>query len=73
MQLTHLTLLTAYNIGCVALPWHFEFYILKCKIFLINFLDELGNFKQKNFYTSKCKFFLHFKAADPYIPTYFGM
>ena len=30
---------------------------LKCKIFLINFLDKLGNFKQKNFYTSKCKFF----------------
>ena len=23
--------------------------ILKCKIFLINFLDELGNFKQKIF------------------------
>ena len=33
--------------------------ILKCKIFLINFLDELGNFKQK------CNFFLHFKATDP--------
>ena len=27
--------------------------ISKCKIFLINFLDELGNFKQKKFYTSK--------------------
>ena len=39
--------------------------ILKCKKFLINFLDELGNFKQKKFYTSKCKFFLHFKATDP--------
>ena len=39
--------------------------ILKCKIFLINFLDELGNFKQKKFYTSKCKIFLHFKATDP--------
>ena len=39
--------------------------ILKCKIFLINFLDELGNFKQKIFYTSKCKIFLHFKATDP--------
>ena len=42
------------KIGCVALPWHFEFYILKCKNlkcknFLIDFLDELGNFKQKNF------------------------
>ena len=30
---------------------------LKCKNFLIDFLDELGNFKQKNFYTSKCNFF----------------
>ena len=40
--------------GCV----HFEFYILKCKFFLIDFLDKLGNFKQKKFYTSKCKFFL---------------
>ena len=39
--------------------------ILKCKIFLINFLDELGNFKQKKFYTLKCKTFLHFKATDP--------
>ena len=60
------------DIGCVALPWHFKFYILKCKnfkmwIFLINFLDELGNFKQKNFYTSKCSFFLHFKATDPFL------
>ena len=26
---------------------------LKCKNFLIDFLDELGNFKQKTFYTSK--------------------
>ena len=32
---------------------------------MINFLDELGYFKQKNFYTSKCKIFLHFKATDP--------
>ena len=31
--------------------------ILKCKKFLIDFLDELGNFKQKNFYISKCNFF----------------
>ena len=41
--------------------------ILKCKIFLINFLDELGNFKQKKFYTSKCKIILHFKATEPII------
>ena len=32
---------------------------------MIDFLDELGNFKQKNFYTSKCKFFLHFTTTDP--------
>ena len=53
--------------GCVVLPWHFEFYILKCKnlkckFFLIDFLDELGNFKQKNFYTSKCQI-LHFEMT----------
>ena len=40
-------------IGCVAVPWHFEFYILKCKFFFIDFLYELGNFEQKKF--------LHFK------------
>ena len=39
--------------------------ISKCKNFLINFLHELGNFKQKEIYTSKRKFFLHFKATDP--------
>ena len=38
---------------------------LKCKNFLIDFLDEFGSFKQKKIYTSKCKFFLHFKATDP--------
>ena len=32
---------------------------------MIDFLDELGNFKQKDFYTSKCKSFLNFTAADP--------
>ena len=59
------------NYGCVALPWHFECYILKCKTFLINFLDELGNFKQKKFYTSKCKFFyiLKTKTLDLHEPT----
>ena len=31
--------------------------ILKCKIFLINFLDELGNFKQKIFTLQNVKFF----------------
>ena len=35
---------------------------------MINFLDELGNFKQKKFYTLKCKIFLHFKATDPKKP-----
>ena len=32
---------------------------------MIDFLDELGNFKQKDFYTSKCKSFLHFTTTDP--------
>ena len=32
---------------------------------MIDFLDELGNFKQRNFYSSKCKFFLHFTTTDP--------
>ena len=32
---------------------------------MIDFLNELGNFKQNRFYTSKCKLFLHFKATDP--------
>ena len=43
------------EIGCVAVycNWHFEFYILKCKKFLIELLDELENFKPKKFYTSK--------------------
>ena len=36
--------------------------ILKCNIFFIDFLDELGNFMQKNFYTSKCKI-LHFEMS----------
>ena len=35
--------------GCVVVPSHFEFYILKCKNFSIEFLNELDNFKQKNF------------------------
>ena len=40
---------------------------LKYEKFLIDFLDELGNFKQKKFYTSKFKIFLHFTATDPYL------
>ena len=37
---------------------HFEVYdILKCKNYLIGFLDELGNFKQKKIYISRYKFF----------------
>ena len=32
---------------------------------MIDFLVELGNFKQKGFYTSKCKSFLHFTTMDP--------
>ena len=38
---------------------------LKCKTFLIDFLNELGNFKQEKFYTSKSNFFLHFTTTDP--------
>ena len=40
-------LMGIFNFWRVAVLWHFEFYILKCKNFLISFLDELGNFKQK--------------------------
>ena len=50
---------------------NFTFYNvknLKCNIFLIDFLDKLGNFKQKKIYTLKCKIFLHFKATDPKKP-----
>ena len=37
---------------------HFEVYdILKCKHYLIGFLDELGNFKPKIFTFEKVKFF----------------
>ena len=39
--------------------------ILKCKNFLIGVLDELGNFKQKEVYISKCKSFLNFTAMNP--------
>ena len=44
---------------------NFTFWNVKIqnvKIFLIDFLNELGNFKQKNFYTSKCKI-LHFEMS----------
>ena len=37
---------------------HFEVYdILKCKNFLIDFLNELGNFNQKNFTFQNAIFF----------------
>ena len=46
---------------------HFKVYdILKCQNFLISFLDEFGNFKQKNFTFQNVKFFLHFIATDNY-------
>ena len=32
---------------------------------MIDFLDELGNFKQKNFYTSKCIFFYNLQQQTP--------
>ena len=60
---THISLTgNNYNYRLVAVVWDFEFYILKCKNFSIGFLDELANFKQKNFYTSKCKI-LHFEMS----------
>ena len=43
---------------------------LKCKIFLIDFLDELGNFKQKKICTSKCNFFYIFTSHKPYNPKF---
>ena len=43
---------------------HFKVYdILNCKNFLIGFLDELGNFKQKIFTFQNVIFFLHFTAT----------
>ena len=47
---------------------HFEVYdILKCENFLIDFLDELGNFKQKNFtfQTVKVFFYIAFYSNGP--------
>ena len=38
--------------------------ILKCKIFLIDFLDEFGNFSKKKF-TLQNVIFLHFTAMNP--------
>ena len=40
---------------------------------MIDFLDELCNFKQKKFYTSKCKIFLYFKATDSYLTFEFAL
>ena len=37
---------------------------LKYEKFLIDFFDELANFKQKNLHL-KCIFFLHFTTTDP--------
>ena len=52
---------------------HFKVYdILKCKNFLIAFRNGLGNFKQKNFYISKCKIFLNFTTTDPLTCTVFS-
>ena len=45
--------------------WVPVYDILKCKNFLIGVLDELGNFKQKEVYISKCKSFLNFTAMNP--------
>ena len=40
--------------------------ILKCKIFIISFLDELGNFKQKKIYISKYKIFTFYSNGPSY-------
>ena len=53
---------------CTLTFWilHFEVYdILKCKNFLIGFLNELGNFKQKKIYISKCNLFFTFYSNGP--------
>ena len=47
--------------------------ILKCKIFLIDFLDEFGNFKQKKFYTSKCNFFTFYSNGPIVVRIIFKM
>ena len=36
---------------------------------MIDFLDELGNFKQKIFYTSKCKFFFNILKQQTHCTT----
>ena len=61
------------NFGCVALPWDFRFYILKYKIFLINFLDELGNFKQIIFILQNVIFFYILKQRTQRSVWYFEM
>ena len=45
---------------------HFEVLTFwNVKIFLIGFLDELGNFKQKKVLPFAMQFFSHFTATDP--------
>ena len=51
-------------IGRVIVLWHFKFYTLKCKNFLIGFLNESGNLKQKILHFKMLKI-LHFTATDP--------
>ena len=56
--------------GCVALPRHFEFYILKCKkkfvklFWLIFSMNYLGNFKQKKFTLQNVKSFYILKQQN---------
>ena len=59
--------------GCVALLYTSDFYTSKCKnskckFFFMDFLDELGYFKQKIFCTISVKFFsllVSGKATQP--------
>jgi len=47
---------------------HFKLYdILKCKILLFGFLDELGNFKQKKITIQNLNFFYISQQWTPYI------
>ena len=51
-----------YRLCCFTLTFRIlHFKMLKCKFFLINFLDALGNFKQKKIYIPNVKFFYNLK------------
>ena len=43
----------------------FEAFLWNLKLSVNLFFWRCGNSKQKNFYISKCKIFLHFTTTDP--------